>query len=96
MAIHVDGGVILFGPQFARYDTGSGTCGTVDDSERGCRPLIGGDHADSAGVAGDGIIDGRGMNLIGEKCLVVGFNPAGQGRQQIAELRSPAGTESLQ
>lgn len=67
--LHIDEGVTLFGSRNPHdYDTGGGTCGTVNESGRGCRPLIGGDYANDSGVVGDGTIDGRGgMNLIGEK-----------------------------
>src|SRR5205085_9811987 len=37
-----------------------GSCGIVDKSGRGCRPLIGGDGVAGAAVMGEGTIDGRG------------------------------------
>jgi polygalacturonase len=63
----VAGGVTLFASRNPRdFDVSrGGSCGIVDDSGRGCRPLI---HVaeDGAGVMGDGAIDGRGGSpLIG-------------------------------
>src|SRR5205807_30973 len=52
---------ILFGSRDARlYDVRPGSCGIVDQSGRGCKPLIGGNGVTHAAVMGDGIIDGRG------------------------------------
>ena len=63
----IDRGVTLFASRDPKaFDTGSGTCGTVDENGRGCRALINGDHADHAAVMGEGTIDGRGgETLIG-------------------------------
>lgn len=56
----VEAGVTLFGSRNPRdYDVAPGTCGVVDDSGRGCKPLI---HVsqDDAAIMGPGTIDGRG------------------------------------
>ncbi len=64
----IDKGATLFGSRNPRdYDI-DGRCGTVDQRGRGCKPLIGGDGIENAGVMGDGAIDGRGgAKLIGQK-----------------------------
>lgn len=58
--------VTLFASRNPRdFDVSPGSCGIVNESGRGCHPLI---HvaADGAGVMGDGVIDGRGgSTLIG-------------------------------
>jgi polygalacturonase len=52
---------ILFASRNPRdYDLTAGSCGIVNESGRGCKPLIGGNHVSSAAVMGDGVIDGRG------------------------------------
>jgi polygalacturonase len=62
----VDRGVTVFASRDPRqYDVRPGSCGVVDQSGRGCKPLIHGDRVEGAAVMGDGIIDGRG----GEKLL---------------------------
>jgi polygalacturonase len=62
----VDRGVTLFASRDPRqYDVRPGSCGIVDQSGRGCKPLIHGDRVEGAAVMGDGVIDGRG----GEKLL---------------------------
>jgi len=60
-------GVRLFASRDAAlYATGPNTCGLVlEKNLHGCRPLIRVDHANNAGVMGEGVIDGRG----GEKLL---------------------------
>src|SRR5206468_8128181 len=51
-----------------QFDITPGACGKVDESGRGCKPLIGADHASNVGVMGDGTIDGRGWaKLLGQK-----------------------------
>jgi len=59
----------LFGSRNPRdYDTAPGSCGVVDQSGRGCKPLIHLRNASDAAVMGDGIIDGRGgATLTGQK-----------------------------
>jgi polygalacturonase len=42
------------------YDLSAGSCGVVNESGHGCKPLIGGDHVANAAVIGDGVVDGRG------------------------------------
>ena len=61
-------GVTLFASRNPRdFDVSPGSCGIVNDSGRGCYPLI---HVtdDDAGVMGEGVIDGRGGSpLIGDR-----------------------------
>jgi polygalacturonase len=66
--LNVAAGAILFGSRDPRvYDVRPGACGIVSQSGRGCKPLIGGDGVAHSGVAGDGIIDGRGWaKLLGK------------------------------
>ena len=49
------------------YDLAPGSCGVVRERGRGCKPFILGDGAVSAGLMGDGSIDGRGgAKLLGQ------------------------------
>jgi polygalacturonase len=62
----VDSGATLYASSDPRlYDRGSGTCGSNDQSGRGCRPLITAENTRGSGIMGTGTIDGRG----GEKIL---------------------------
>lgn len=62
----VDAKVTLFASRNARdYDLTTGSCGKVDKTGHGCRPLIHISKAHDAGIMGDGVIDGRG----GDKLL---------------------------
>lgn len=57
-------GVTLFASRNPRdFDVSLGSCGIVDESGRGCHPLI---HVteDDAAVMGDGVIDGRGGSTL--------------------------------
>jgi len=65
----VDGNTTLFGSRNPRdYDVSQGSCGIVNNSGRGCKPLIGGNQIEGAGVMGGGTIDGRGgATLIGQQ-----------------------------
>jgi polygalacturonase len=61
VTLRVGAGVTLFASRNPRdYDVTPGRCGTVDQSGRGCRALINGDHVAGAAVMGEGTIDGRG------------------------------------
>jgi len=61
VALIIDEGTTLFGSRNPRdYDVLPGSCGILDDKGRGCKALIGGDHAPDAAVMGNGTIDGRG------------------------------------
>ena len=64
----VNAGATLYGSRNPRlYDVVAGRCGTVDDSGRGCKPLV---HvqAPDAAVMGDGVIDARGgATLLGAR-----------------------------
>lgn len=44
----------------ARFDTGKQTCGTLDDSGKGCNPFISIKNAVGCGIYGQGTIDGQG------------------------------------
>jgi len=61
-------GTVLFASRNPQdYDVTPGSCGTVDQNGRGCKPLIHLHRAPDAGVIGDGVIDGRGgAPLIGQ------------------------------
>ncbi len=67
VVLRVDEGAILYASRDPRdYDINPGRCGVIDENGHGCKALINGDHADSAGVMGDGIINGRGgAKLVG-------------------------------
>ena len=73
----------------ALFATSPGSCGLVNESGHGCKPLISVDHVSEAGIMGDGVIDGRG----GEKLLgsnITWWDLAEQaragGRQQVPRL----------
>jgi polygalacturonase len=73
----------------ALYATLPGSCGLVNESGRGCKPLISVDRVSGAGVVGDGVIDGRG----GEKMLGSKFSwwdlaeqARSGGRQQVPRI----------
>jgi polygalacturonase len=86
----VDKGTTLFASRDAAlYEKSPGSCGLVNESGSGCKPLISAQHVAGAGVMGDGVIDGRG----GEKLLgkdVTWWDLAEQarsgGRQQVPRL----------
>jgi polygalacturonase len=86
----VDKGATLFASRDAAvYEKTPGSCGLVNESGSGCRPLISVQHVSGAGVMGEGLIDGRG----GEKRLgrdVTWWDLAEQarsgGRQQVPRL----------
>ena len=62
----VDRGAYLYASRNPRaYDTRRGVCGTITrEGPRGCKALINGDGVDDSGVMGDGVIDGRGGEMI--------------------------------
>jgi polygalacturonase len=68
VTLRIGAGATLFASRNPRdYDVSPGRCGTVDQSGRGCRALINGDHAAGAAVMGEGMIDGRGgAHLLGQ------------------------------
>jgi polygalacturonase len=86
----IDKGTTLFASRDAAlYERSPGSCGLVNESGSGCKPLISAQHVAGAGVMGDGVIDGRG----GEKLLgkdVSWWDLAEQarsgGRQQVSRL----------
>jgi polygalacturonase len=68
VTLYVDAGVTLrasLDPML--YDRGAGTCGTNDQSGKGCRPVITIDGVSGAGIMGEGTIDGQGGQLIAGK-----------------------------
>ncbi len=81
-------GVTLFASRNPRdYDITPGTCGTVDNSGIGCRPLISVPVHDAA-VMGDGVIDGRGgAKLIGQD--VSWWDLAEQARTNRVKIEQP-------
>ncbi len=86
----VDQGATLFASRDpVVYERTPGSCGVVNESGSGCKPLISAQHVSGAGVMGDGVIDGRG----GEKLLgkdITWWDLAEQaragGRQQVPRL----------
>jgi polygalacturonase len=86
----VDKGTTLFASRDpAIYEKTPGSCGLVNETGSGCKPLISAQHVSGAGVMGDGTIDGRG----GEKLMGKDFtwwDLAEQartgGRQQVPRL----------
>jgi polygalacturonase len=61
----VDAGVTLYASTNPKdYDRGDHTCGTNDNSGRGCRPFIVGDKISHSAIMGAGSIDGQGGHLI--------------------------------
>jgi polygalacturonase len=86
----VDNGATLFASRDpAVYETAPGSCGLVNESGSGCKPLISAQHVAGAGVMGDGVIDGRGgEQLLGKN--VTWWDLAEQarsgGRQQVPRL----------
>ena len=57
----VGSGVTLFASRNARaYDVHPGSCGTVNQDGRGCKPLISSAHAPHSAIMGEGVIDGQG------------------------------------
>ncbi len=61
VTLAIDARTILFGSRNPHdYEVRPGSCGTVNESGRGCRALINGDNVAGAAVMGDGTIDGRG------------------------------------
>jgi polygalacturonase len=86
----VDKGATLFASRDpAVFEKTPGSCGLVNESGSGCKPLISAQHVSGAGVMGEGVIDGRG----GEKLLgkdVTWWELAEQaragGRQQVPRL----------
>lgn len=86
----VDLGVTVYASRDPRlYDVSPGSCGVVNNSPPGCKPLISVDRASDSSIMGDGVIDGRGgATLLGQN--VTWWNLAEQarkgGRQQVPRL----------
>jgi polygalacturonase len=57
----IDKGVTLYASRNPKdYEISAGTCGIVNDSKSGCKPLITAKNATGSGIMGDGTIDGQG------------------------------------
>jgi polygalacturonase len=86
----VDKGATLFASRDAAlYEKTFGSCGLVNDSGSGCKPLISAQHISGAGVMGDGVIDGRGGEKILGKDLTwwdLAEQARSGGRQQVPRL----------
>lgn len=69
VALIIAKGATLYASRDPRlFDVKPGSCGIVNETGRGCKPLIAGDQVSGAGVMGDGVIDGRGAaKLLGSK-----------------------------
>jgi polygalacturonase len=68
VTLYVDAGATLFASTNPMlFDRGARTCGTNDQSGRGCRPLITAEGVTGAGIMGEGAIDGQGGRLIDGK-----------------------------
>ncbi len=64
----IDAGVTLYASTDPRaYDMGKRTCGTIDQAGRGCSAFISADGTGGSGIMGEGVIDGRGGQLIDSK-----------------------------
>ena len=87
----VDKGVTLYGSRNpADYATRPGGCGVVSNERGGCHPLIHADHADGAGIMGEGTIDGRG----GAKLLING-KPGPESWWDLAEDARKGGNQQV-
>jgi polygalacturonase len=78
----VDRGTYLYASRNPRdYDTRPGRCGTItQEGPRGCKALINGEGVEDSGVMGDGVIDGRGGEvMLGQK--MTWWNLADRARQ---------------
>jgi pectin methylesterase-like acyl-CoA thioesterase len=65
VSLLIDAGVTLqASTNPKRYDRGAGTCGTIDQSGRGCKPFITIDNATGSGIFGAGVIDGQGGQVV--------------------------------
>jgi polygalacturonase len=65
VALVVDRGTYLYGSRNPRdYDVRPGVCGTITPEGRGCKALITGVNVADAAIMGDGVIDGRGGEIM--------------------------------
>ncbi len=61
----IDKGVVLAAiPDPELYDNGKHTCGTLDNSGKGCKPFITAVNTVESGIYGEGIIDGQGNAIM--------------------------------
>ncbi|MBJ7221869.1 MULTISPECIES: glycoside hydrolase family 28 protein [unclassified Brenneria] len=68
VSLWIDKGVTLRAVNnAAAFNAGSGTCGTLDNSGKGCLPLIKVNAAQNSGIYGPGTIDGQGGVALQDK-----------------------------
>lgn len=68
--LNIDKGAILSAlPDPALYDKGNGTCGTLDNSGKGCNPFISVKNTAGSGIYGEGTIDGQGGSRMTGKSM---------------------------
>ncbi len=61
----INKGVVLSAiPDPSLYDNGNHTCGTINNSGRGCKPFITVKNTSNSGIYGSGIIDGQGNSVL--------------------------------
>lgn len=86
----VDKGVTLFASRDpAVFEKTPGSCGLVNESGSGCKPLISAQHVSGSGVMGDGVIDGRGGEKLAGKDVTwwdLAEQARAGGRQQVPRL----------
>jgi len=70
----------------AVFETAPGSCGMVNNTRGGCKPLISAQHISGAGIMGDGTIDARG----GEKLLGKDVSP-----WELAEQARTGGNQEV-
>ncbi len=89
VSLIIDKGVTLFASRDpAVYEKTPGSCGLVNDSGSGCKPLIFVQHVSGAGVMGEGVIDGRGgEKLLGRERHLVGSRRTGARRRAANRFR---------
>ena len=65
VSLLIDQGVTLYASRNPKlYDRGAGTCGTITDASKGCKPFISAPQTEGSGIYGDGIIDGQGGRVV--------------------------------
>ena len=90
----IDKGATLYGSRNPEsYALTPGSCGLVNDSSSGCKPLIAVKNASGSGIMGDGAIDGQGGarmvvdgNLAAKSWWDLAEDARAGGRQQVPRL----------
>jgi pectin methylesterase-like acyl-CoA thioesterase len=59
-----EGATLMASTNPQAYDRGAGSCGTIDQSGKGCRPFISLEDGKDSGIMGQGSIDGQGGQLM--------------------------------